>query len=183
MSQRSADEFIYDEITAWSQMVTDELRQSLRKRDPFLGDSDLAQSIYPEVKETNVGFEVTIHMNNYWRWINDKRGRTTNNGTGQVRKGLEGVSGWVAKRGIAVRLVQKVLNKQTGKYYTRKFKSSAEWNKSMAYAISRKIHSKGFVSKGRGFYDEVINDDTINELVQTIATKYGEVFVAEIVSE
>ncbi len=74
-------------------------------------------------------------------------------------------------------------DKKTGKSFTRTFKNTLQWRDSLSYAISSKIHKEGFVAKGKGFFSEVWNEDAINELLQTLLTKSGEVFVAEILEE
>ncbi len=101
-------------------------------------------------------------------------------GNGSVRKNL---LLWISKRGIAPQLKQVMTDKKTGKSFTRTFKNTLQWRDSLSYAISSKIHKKGFVAKGKGFFSEVWNEDAINELLQTLLTKSGEVFVAEILEE
>ena len=174
------DDFVFDTLTTWAQNVVNEIRNNLTKKDPFLGDSDLAQSITPIVERTDDGYVLTITMNDYWKYVDQGRKPTRSSGNGAVRKNL---LLWISKRGIAPQLKQKVLNKKTGKYYNRTFKSSLEWRDSLSYAIASKIHKRGFVSRGKGFFSEVWQEENINELLQTLLTESGEVFVAQILED
>lgn len=174
-------DFIQDEITAWAQNVVNAIRANLVLKDPFYDDSELAQSIEPIVTATADGYQLTIVMNDYWEYIDKGRRATrTKSGTGSVRKNL---LLWISKRGIAPELRKVMTDKKTGKSFTRTFKNSLEWRDSVAYAMASKIHKRGFVAKGKGFFSEVWNEESINELLQTLLTKSGEVFVAEILEE
>ena len=96
---------------------------------------------------------------------------------------LSGAGGWIDRRGIKLDLVRKVYNKDTKKYYTRRYKSTAEANRSFAFGAARNIHKRGFIARGRGFWSEIVNESALTELTQMIATNYGEVFAAEIIEE
>lgn len=174
------EDFVQDEITEWAQNVVDAIRANLVRKDSWYDDSELAQSITPKVTAVDGGYQIVIEMNNYWEFIDKGRRPTRASGNGSVRKNL---LLWISKRGIAPQLKQVMIDKKTGKSFTRTFKNTLQWRDSLSYAISSKIHKKGFVAKGKGFFSEVWNEDSINELLQTLLTKSGEVFVAEILEE
>jgi len=173
-------DFIQDEIKEWAQNVVNAIRANLVRKDSWYDESVLAQSIEPIVTATPDGYQLTIVMNDYWEFIDKGRRPTRASGTGSVRKNL---LLWITKRGIAPQLKQVMIDKKTGKSFTRTFKNTLQWRDSLSYAISSKIHKKGFVAKGKGFFSEIWNEDAINELLQTLLTKSGEVFVAEILEE
>lgn len=179
MASNESDE-IQDYIQDWAQNVVDAIRANLVRKDAYYDESDLAESIEPIVTSTADGYQLTIVMNNYWEYIDKGRRPTRASGNGSVRKNL---LLWISKRGIAPQLKQVMTDKKTGKSFTRTFKNTLQWRDSLSYAISSKIHKKGFVAKGKGFFSEVWNEDAINELLQTLLTKSGEVFVAEILEE
>lgn len=175
------EDFVQDEITEWAQTLVNAIRNNLVRKDEWYDDSELAQSITPKVTATPDGYQVVIEMNNYWEYIDKGRKGTRNkSGTGSVRKNL---LLWISKRAFPLPLVRTYTDKKTGKQRTQRFKDTLQARDAFAYAAAANIHKKGFVAKGKGFFSEVWNEDSINELLQTLLTKSGEVFVAEILEE
>ena len=50
-----------------------------------------------------------------------------------------------------------------------------------ALGAAMNIKKRGYISKGKGFYSEIVNDDLLNELSLSLGAKYGEVFEATII--
>ena len=108
--------------------------------------------------------EYILKMPEYGKVLDKGRGKTINDGTGEVKKNLVD---WIKRRGLEVKISQrkqlraaKVKNKKIKKAVKqRNFEDAV---KSLAFIIARKIHKFGY--KGNQFFSEVINDGRLEKL-------------------
>ena len=184
---RNNDDFISDYLTMWAQSLIDEVRGNLVSKDAWYDRSTLAQSINAlPVENDGTGFTVQIEMNDYGTFVDEGRSSTkSSGGNGSVQKNLEGASGWIARRGIALPMVIKVKRQTKNgiKFYERRFKNKIEANRSLSFAISHKVHKYGYKAKGYGFWSEIVNDAKINELAEALANQFGERFDITVITE
>jgi hypothetical protein len=118
-------------------------------------------------------------MNDYGKFVDEGRGK------GPVgREGMLRLQEWVSKRGIPTPLHIKVRvkTKRGIKFYNRNFRNTIESRNAIAWGAAMNIKKRGYISKGKGFYSEIINSDLIEELTISLGAKYGEMFEAEIVA-
>lgn len=108
--------------------------------------------------------EYILQMPLYGKALDKGRGKTVNDGTGEVKKNLVD---WIKRRGLEVKISQrkqlraaKVKNKKIKKAVKQRNYEDAV--KSLAYAIAKKIHKFGY--KGNQFFSEVINDGRLEKL-------------------
>lgn len=108
--------------------------------------------------------EYILKMPEYGKVLDKGRGKTINDGTGEVKKNLVD---WIKRRGLEVKISQrkqlraaKVKNKKIKKAVKQRNYEDAV--KSLAFIIARKIHKFGY--KGNQFFSEVINDGRLEKL-------------------
>ena len=156
-------------LQKWAAITRERLTASLentpargRNRNPGYASGSLWQSLgNPQGTTTEErANEVILRMtaNESYQWVDEGRRPTTNSGDGALRRNLEGLTGWISSKGIQVGDVPG--------------KTREEVNRSLAYAIAKKIHAKGY--PGTGFFRAVINDATFEELGEYLGESLGE---------
>lgn len=165
-----------DSLSELSQEIANAIHASLVGKDKWYEFSSLAQSITAlPVESTGDGWRLQIEMNDYYEWIDKGRGATEGGGNGAVKKSLEGMQGWIAKRGIPLQLNVTVKRKTKHgiKTYNRKL-TKAQANRSLAFLISRKIHKHGYKAKGYHFLQDVLNGDMLQDINIRLTKALGE---------
>jgi hypothetical protein len=171
-----ADQNKIDFLQQWAQKLTDEIRDNLVSKDTWFDRSQLAQSIVAlPVETTSGGFVVKIGMADYGQFVDEGR-----DGSDRMPP-IEPIEDWITRRGIPTPLVLKIQRKS--KMITRRFANTLEARRSMAFGIANKIQERGFFSKGYGFYSEVITEQNLTKLSESLAERFGEEYVAEIVED
>lgn len=177
MSGQKDDDFAFDYLTEWGQTMVDAIRNNLVSKDSWYDDSGLARGITILPVETNSeGYTLTIQVPDYAQFVD--KGRRAGK-----KPPLDPIENWITARSIKLELKRTFISKNKkgiSKPITRTFKNIMDARRSMAFGIQRNIGLHGTKPKGMGFYSEVMNDDAINELIQSLATKAGEVFLVEI---
>lgn len=173
------DNVVADFLYEWSVSVTKQIRDNLVAKDEWFDQSTLAQSIFAlPVEITGGGYLIKIEMPEYGRFVDSGRGK------GSVgREGMTRLQEWVSKRGIPTPLHIKVAvkTKRGIKMYNRNFKNTIEARNAIAWGAAMNIKRRGYISKGKGFYSEIVNDELLQELAVSLGAKYGQLFEAEIV--
>ena len=123
------------------------------------------------------GGKIRIYLSlpEYYEYTDVGRGETEKGGTGQLRKNLMGLKGWISQKGLKLNTLvtqKRKLKDGTIKQYTYKI-SKAQANKNAAFAIARKIHKKGF--KGTKWFSSDV-DKFMDEIVKALNIKTGKVF-------
>lgn len=186
----SLDDAIQDKLTIWANSLTEKLRENLVRKDAWYDQSTLAQSIVAKpVEVTADGFKVSIEMPDYAEYVDKGRGPTKQSkrlGGQTVQRRLQGPSGWIARRRIPPPMqieIKRTNAKGEVKTYVKKFKNVNEANRSLSFAMSRKIHKQGYVSKGEGFYSEIFNDTTLTDLGKQLIPVLGEQVVVTLLND
>jgi hypothetical protein len=162
-----------DLMFAWTQQTSKDLQQSLlsnrpkgKNTRPGFASGSLWQSLGPEGTQIiERGNEVIarITAQEEWQWVDGGRKPTRNSGDGSIIKSL---TEWIASKGIQVR--------QSAQESSQ---TVQERNLSLAHAIAKKIHAKGFYgnnSEGTGFFSRVINDQAFDDLAEYLGESTGE---------
>ena len=155
-------DLLSDLVYGWAQYTTKRLEDSLLKSkmpgNPTSGRASkgLLQSLaaVPTIKR---GQDVIgrIQAEEHYQWVDGGRGPTKGGGNGQVVANLKR---WIADKGINV-------DNMPGE-------TRAEKNTTLAKAIARKIHAKGY--KGNKFFSKIINDETFNEFAEYLGQAMGQ---------
>lgn len=130
-----------------------------------------------EIKVLGQKASITLTLPDYYEYTDTGRNKTKRDGTGEVRKNLEGLKGWISQKGATLALPKSYTRRWVLKDGTKKekkipYKSRAEANKALAFFISRKIHKHGF--KGTGWFsDEVekFRKEAADKLSEILGTK------------
>ena len=171
-------DLVTDFLSDWAKSVSDQIRDNLVAKDEWFDQSTLAESIIAlPVEATNVGYLITIEMNDYGYWVD--QGRKSSSKMPPIAP----IKDWVTKRAIPTPLKIKIAVKTNRgiKMVNRNFKNTIEARDSIAWAVALSVKRKGYVSKGKGFYSEIVNNEMLQELAVSLGAKYGQLFEAEIV--
>lgn len=134
-------------------------------KNNHMASDNLWQSIGD--KEGQYGFRVEskagitrlyLSLPDYYEYTDTGRGKTEKAGTGIVKQKLQGLQGWISQKGLKLNTLvtqKRKLKDGTIKEYTYKI-SKAQANKNAAFAIARKIHTKGF--KGTKWFSSEIDN-------------------------
>lgn len=175
----SNEDIVSDHLTEWANGVANLIRENLVSKDTWFDQSTLAQSIVALPTEiTSEGYVIKIVMNDYGKFVDEGRGK------GSVgREGMLRLQEWVSRRGIPtpLRIKVKVKTKRGIKLYNRNFKNTIESRNAIAWGAAMNIKKRGYISKGKGFFSEVVNGDLLTELTASLGEKYGQMFEAEII--
>ena len=158
-------DLLSDLVDGWSKYTTKRLEISLLNSkmpgNPTSGraSKSLYQSLaaVPVVKRGDIVIG-RIQAAEHYQWVDGDRKKTRNDGDGELLRALSGPTGWISQKGISV-------DDQPGK-------TRAEKNLSLAKAIARKIHTKGY--KGNKFFSKIINDETFNEFSEYLGRAMGQ---------
>jgi len=158
-------DLLSDLVDGWSKYTTKRLETSLLNSkmpgNPTSGraSKSLYQSLaaVPVVKRGDIVIG-RIQAAEHYQWVDGDRKKTRNSGDGEVVRALSGPTGWISQKGISV-------DDQPGK-------TRAEKNLSLAKAIARKIHTRGY--KGNKFFSKIINDETFNEFSEYLGRAMGQ---------
>lgn len=162
-----------DLMFAWTVQTSKDLQDSLEKNraigknsNPGIASGSLKASLGPEGTQIiERGNEVIarITAQEEWQWVDGGRKPTRNSGDGSIIRSL---TEWIASKGIQVR--------QSAQ---ESAETVQERNLSMAHAIAKKIHAKGFYGdnqQGTGFFSRVINDQAFDDLAEYLGESTGE---------
>lgn len=158
-------DLLSDLVDGWAKYTTKRLEISLLNSkmpgNPTSGraSKSLYQSLaaVPVVRRGDIVIG-RIQAAEHYQWVDGGRGKTMSSGDGELLRALSGPTGWISQKGISV-------DDQPGK-------TRAEKNLSLAKAIARKIHTRGY--KGNKFFSKIINDDTFNEFSEYLGRAMGQ---------
>lgn len=111
----------------------------------------------------SLGKTMTIELvlPDYWSATDKGRKPSSGNGSGALRKALEGAGGWIAQRKIVPSGGMKI----NGRQYT-----SIQANKMLSFAIAKKIHEKGF--EGSNWFSKDL-EKFKGELAKAVEEQFG----------
>jgi hypothetical protein len=161
-----------DLLFEWAEIKSRELKASLQNTGfpdkPNFGRASLSllQSLDPLPIVTRGNDVIArIQANDYYEYIDGGRRRTKKKGDGALKLALQD---WITTKGIRPKDPENFKDMTT-----------TEVTSSLAQAIARKIHSKGFA--GNKFFSKVINDATFDELGEYLASAMGEKIALSVV--
>jgi len=150
-----------DILQDYSQKMIDALKDNLNKKDRFASGM-LSQSITANVKVFNQVVEMTISMEDYWKFVD------------------EGVDGTVVKWGSPYKFKKKNLNQKAMlkhianrglRVTAKKGVSKENARKGLAFVLGRSIAKKGI--KPTHFASEVFEGDLMEDLSNDLAEALG----------
>jgi hypothetical protein len=145
------DDKILRIVQNWGNEFIAQMQNRLRIKKTN-ASSSLAQSIQPQIKPTQTGYNLSILMNDYWLYVENGRKPTTKGGDGQLYKNIYE---WIQNKQPMQRIVAQS---------TDKIKAT----KSLAYVITRKIHREG--TKPQPFISPGLKQVTTATLAKRIST-------------
>lgn len=175
-------ESIAEILTQFGQDLVDSMRDSMIAAGVDEG-SNLVASVDYSVKFFGAEYVFTLTMDSYGRFVDEGR-KPTRIGAGSrgktLQQRLSGANGWIARRGIPVPLTVQMKRKTKDgfKTYTKKFKSRAEANTSLSWAISKKIHKQGY--RPKPFVKRGLDSAIIEQVKEKLAEAYVRQVIVEI---
>lgn len=120
----------------------------------------------------NQTLELVFDLPNYWRWLEDGRPPTQNEGSGEL---LPQIERWIRIKNIQPKPVVQVW--QTKKGITRN-RATIPSRKTLAFLITRKIHRFGYSGRHpyKMFMDDVKNNGLITKLTTAISSALAKEF-------
>lgn len=136
-----------------------QLRHNL-ERDKHIATGNLYQQLGEgwEFETMGMTAKISLVLPDYYSATDTGRDSTSGGGTGQVRKNLQGLRGWISQKklvpsgGMTFKSKRK-LKDGTVKTYTTHL-SAKKANMALAFLISRKIHRFGF--RGTGWFSSEV---------------------------
>jgi hypothetical protein len=159
-------DLLSDLVHGWTEYTTERLKQSLLNskspRNPTSGraSGSLLASL-DAAKTRKMGNTVIGRINANDYYINVDQGQDPGVPIGPLYQALQGPYGWISAKKIKVRQSASE-SKQT----------VAQRNKSLAYAIAKKINRDGTV--GNQFFSKVINQQTFDEFSEYLGQAMGQ---------
>ena len=156
-----------------TEFVTD-LRTNLLSKERSNTKSKLSASI-KSLGSTfkDDSFTLKIQINDYYKFVDEGRGKG-----GVSKEGQEKIGEWGASRGYIGKFQKEKIVK--GERQVRKKKLTFEKaKKQFIFLVSRKIRMKGY--EGNNFYSEIVEDGRFDKLSKQLSDIIGKEIVIEIV--
>jgi hypothetical protein len=156
-----------------TEFVTD-LRTNLLSKERSNTKSKLSASI-KSLGSTfkDDSFTLKIQINDYYKFVDEGRGKG-----GVSKEGQEKIGEWGASRGYIGKFQKEKIVK--GERQVRKKKLTFEKaKKQFIFLVSRKIKMKGY--EGNNFYSEIVEDGRFDKLSKQLSDIIGKEIVIEIV--
>ena len=138
-------------IQNWGNELIKKIQNNLRANNSK-ASGNLMSQIQGDVTTPPTGYNLSIKMLDYYKWIEEGRPPTKTNtkSNPSLQKSIEE---WIVNKGIQTRTTNKQSREATVK--------------SLAYVIARKIHQKG--TKAKPFLSPALNKVTTEVLAQRIS--------------
>jgi hypothetical protein len=144
-----SDDGILRIIQNWGNELISQMQNRLRSNKTN-ASSSLSQSIQPNIKSRQNGYNLSILMNEYWLYVEEGRKPTQGGGSGVLYKNIYE---WIQnKRPLQAKIAQAP--------------DRIAATKSLAYVITRKIHREG--TKAQPFISPSLKKVTREELGRRI---------------
>lgn len=123
----------------------------------------LSNSVSAQVELNGTVFEVSLSLNEYWKYIEDGRLPTKNNGNGELRRNI---LQWIKAKPVL----------------PKPFEGKLPTEEQLAYLISRKIHKEGYegkepLKKTFEVVEEMLKDDLTNAFAEDIIEDIEKIIV------
>lgn len=179
-------ETAYDVLSKYGRDLSVALRKNLIEAKNF-ASGELADSIHFKVLVLPQSTTFELYMAEHWKWVDKGRG-PTKSGYGGVAKGSpldwqkpslrKSILKWMSYKGIVPSLASGYgRNKSAGKVSTL---TNLTASRSMATAIARSIHRKGYI--GSGFFTKAMKGEgDLKELEKDLAAAIGKIVKATLI--
>ena len=163
-----------DNLTKYNHRASDNLFQSIGSNN---GDYGF------RVEQSNGVISIVLYLPNYYLWTDQGRLPTERDENGEVRKSLQGLTGWISRKGLigasGLKFTYKrKLKSGEVKTYTKTL-DKIKANKTLAFLIARKIHQKGF--KGTNWFSSEF-DNFESEIIVEMTKLTGQIVQVSIES-
>ena len=175
---------LYEQVNGFWQKVIDDLIQSLKDVDRY-ASGNTAQAIgafnVTPVTLISNGFEITIAMPDYYKFIDEGvSGAVNNKGISQYKytnkmPPIKAIRAFMLNRGIVGSNYRNLRNKPKG---NARSKSINDELNSVAFAIAYSIWRDGI--KKTNFYSDVVNDNLLSNFAEQITSEYGRLIIKKI---
>lgn len=124
-------------LSDFAELMLDGYKERL-ETDGINASGSLSNTLSVNVEQNGVLYEVSFNINKYWRWLEEGRAPTKNNGNGELRRNI---LQWIRQKPVL----------------PTPFNGKLPTEEQLAYLISRKIHREGYEGKEplKKTYEEV----------------------------
>lgn len=175
---------LYNEVNGFWQQVIDDLVQSLKDVGRY-ASGNTAQSIgsfnTTPVTLISNGFEITIAMPDYAKYIDEGvSGAVNNKNISQYKytnkkPPIKAIRQFMLNRGIVGQNYRNIRSQPKGEGRTRKINDELN---SVAFAIAYSIWRDGL--KKTNFYSDVVNDNLLSNFAEQLTNEYGRLIIDKI---
>lgn len=120
-------ENLIEELKLWGELLADDYKEKL-KNEGITASGKLVNSVKVLFKNSGTLYEVSLQLEDYYKYIEGGRGATRNNGDGELRRAI---LDWIRVKPIL----------------PRPYNGKLPTENQLAYLISRKIHKLGYEGK------------------------------------
>jgi len=140
-----------------------------------MGQSGLAGSVRYKVSIRGNSIEMTLSMDDYWKYIDKGTRAAKRKGTAADRQRMvNSLENWISTHNINPLAIYKSKLKNPNKSKVK----FADAKKSLAWAIKKSIHKKGIIKrfgyKGSGFFTDLLQDGRVSQLEEQLTLLLGE---------
>lgn len=114
-------------LSDFAELMLDGYKERL-ETDGINASGSLSNTLSVNVEQNGVLYEVSFNINKYWRWLEEGRAPTKNNGNGELRRNI---LQWIRQKPVL----------------PKPFNGKLPTEEQLAYLISRKIHREGYEGK------------------------------------
>lgn len=114
-------------LSDFAELMLDGYKERL-ETDGINASGSLSNTLSVNVEQNGVLYEVSFNINKYWRWLEEGRAPTQNNGNGELRRNI---LQWIRQKPVL----------------PTPFNGKLPTEEQLAYLISRKIHREGYEGK------------------------------------
>ena len=173
-------------LTDFGENLVTDLRDNLLSKERSTTKSKLSASIkFNSVVFKDNSYVMSISLNDYYKFVDEGRGKGGVSQDGQKNIGEWGASrgyiGEFMKTNLKQRLEQQSKNKTNRKKKPLKKLAFDKAKKQFVYLVSRKLKQKGY--KGNNFFSEVFDDGRVETLTQALTQLLSRNVAIEIVRQ
>ena len=149
-------------LNDFAELMLDGYRERL-ETDGINASGSLSNTLSVNVEHNGVLYEVSFNINKYWRWLEEGRQPTKNDGNGELRRNI---LQWIRQKPVL----------------PKPFNGKLPTEEQLAYLISRKIHREGYEGKEplKKTFEEVedmLKEDLENAFADDIAEDIEKIMV------
>ena len=149
-------------LNDFAELMLDGYKERL-ETDGINASGSLSNTLSVNVEQNGVLYEVSFNINKYWRWLEEGRQPTKNNGNGEL---MRNILQWIRQKPVL----------------PTPFNGKLPTEEQLAYLISRKIHREGYEGKEplKKTFEEVedmLKEDLENAFAEDIAEDLEKIMI------